>query len=332
MDYPFDRLPFVSFVIPTLNAADSLRSCLASIFQQEYPRDKYEVIVCDGGSSDRTRAVATEFGCRVVDNPDRLAEPGVSLGISLSRGDVNFVLAADNELSGPGWTRKMVHPFVVHDDVLASFTHVINGPLDSRIAKYLNSLHADPFTWFIFERGGGCDPRLMKTSYPSINYGDYLIFQFPLERFPLLALAQGFGVRRIVKRAKGTEYDDILPIIDLVRNNSRIAYVPTAGIYHHQNIRGLSDFFRKFSSTVHRDMKVANYGFKARQTHLSTGRRIREALWLLYGLSFIVPLADSFTGILREKDVSWLYHSVATIGLVSVIITSIFRGATGKDD
>jgi hypothetical protein len=226
----------------------------------------------------------------------------------------------------------MVHPFVDHEDVLASFTHVINGRVDSRIARYLNSLHADPFTWFVFERGSGCDPRLMKTSYPSINHGDYLIFQFPLERFPLLALAQGFGIRTTVKRAQGTEYDDILPIIDLVRNNSRIAYVPAAGIYHHQNIRGLRDFFRKFSFRVHRDLKAANYGFKARQAHLSTQRRIREAIWLLYGLSFIVPLADSFRGIVREKDVSWLYHSIATVALASIIITSVFRSATWKND
>jgi glycosyltransferase involved in cell wall biosynthesis len=290
------------------------------------------VIVCDGGSSDQTRAIATQFGCRVVDNHERYAEPGVSLGISLSRGDVCFVLAADNELSGPDWIREMVQPFVDHEDVLASFTHVTNAPIDSRIARYLNSLHADPFTWFVFERGNGCDPRLMKKSYPSINHGDYLIFQFPLERFPLLALAQGFGIRTTVKRAQGTEYDDILPIIDLVRKNSRIAYVPAAGIYHHQNIRGLRDFFRKFSFRVQRDLKVANYGFKARQTHLSTQRRIREAIWLLYGLSFIIPLADSFRGTVREKDASWLYHSIATVALASIIITSALRSATWKND
>jgi glycosyltransferase involved in cell wall biosynthesis len=331
-DYPLDRVPFVSFVIPTLNAGNSLRSCLTSIFQQEYPREKYEVIICDGGSSDQTRVIATQFGCRVIDNPKRLAEPGVSLGISLSRGEVSFVLAYDNVLRGSDWIRKMVRPFMVHHDVLAAFTHVINGPLDSPIARYLNALHADPFDWFVFERGNGCDPRLMRASYPSIDHGDHLIFQFPLQRFPFLALAQGFGIRKMVKRVKATEYDDILPIIDLVRSNSRFAYVPKAGIYHHQHLRGLADFSRKFSKTVCRDMKVSSYGYNARQAHMSTRRRIRQAIWLLYGFSFLIPLVDSVRGVARERDRSWLYHPIATIGLASIIIASALRRLTWKND
>jgi len=44
----------VSVVIPTYNRKEFLRECLQSLFLQIYPKDAYEVIVVDFGSSDGT--------------------------------------------------------------------------------------------------------------------------------------------------------------------------------------------------------------------------------------------------------------------------------------
>ena len=45
-----DELPSVSIVIPTYNSAKVLGECLHSIVDQDYPKDKLEVIIADGGS------------------------------------------------------------------------------------------------------------------------------------------------------------------------------------------------------------------------------------------------------------------------------------------
>jgi GT2 family glycosyltransferase len=85
-------LPFVSVVVPVYNEERYIEACLRSVLEQDYPRDRYEVIVADGGSTDRTRAIveataALHPNVRLLDNPDRTQASGLNLGILASRGE-----------------------------------------------------------------------------------------------------------------------------------------------------------------------------------------------------------------------------------------------------
>ncbi|MFH1045405.1 MAG: glycosyltransferase, partial [Candidatus Omnitrophota bacterium] len=42
----------LSLIIPTRNRKEALRRCLLSLKAQDYPQDKYEVLVVDDGSVD----------------------------------------------------------------------------------------------------------------------------------------------------------------------------------------------------------------------------------------------------------------------------------------
>jgi glycosyltransferase involved in cell wall biosynthesis len=64
-----EELPIVSVVIPVRNDARRLAVCLASLREQDYPSDRYEVIVVDNGSDDDSREVARTFGARVLYYP-----------------------------------------------------------------------------------------------------------------------------------------------------------------------------------------------------------------------------------------------------------------------
>jgi glycosyltransferase involved in cell wall biosynthesis len=50
--------PYFSIVIPAYNEADHIKSCLQSIFNSDYESTRYEVIVVDNGSQDRTFEIA----------------------------------------------------------------------------------------------------------------------------------------------------------------------------------------------------------------------------------------------------------------------------------
>jgi glycosyltransferase involved in cell wall biosynthesis len=54
-------IPFVSIVICTYNRKRLLTDCLSSVFQIDYPKSKYEVIVIDGGSTDGTSEIQNQF-------------------------------------------------------------------------------------------------------------------------------------------------------------------------------------------------------------------------------------------------------------------------------
>jgi GT2 family glycosyltransferase len=84
---------FVSVVLPVLNEELHIAACLESVLAQDYPSDRYEVIVADGGSTDGTRDIVSEVAARdprvrLIDNPGRLQAAGLNRAILASRGDV----------------------------------------------------------------------------------------------------------------------------------------------------------------------------------------------------------------------------------------------------
>jgi polysaccharide deacetylase family protein (PEP-CTERM system associated) len=86
-------LPVVTVAVPCLDEAGYVEPCLRGIFEQDYPRDRLEMIVADGGSRDGTREILERMAreeprLRVVDNPDRLQAPGLNRIIREARGDV----------------------------------------------------------------------------------------------------------------------------------------------------------------------------------------------------------------------------------------------------
>ena len=81
-----DQAPFLTLVLPTLNEERYLERCLRSLLDDPYPHDRLEVFVVDGGSSDRTvaiaRSLAAEFPfLRIRDNPRRLQAAAFNIAL-----------------------------------------------------------------------------------------------------------------------------------------------------------------------------------------------------------------------------------------------------------
>ena len=60
------ELPFVSVVIPMRNEADSIGSLLDSVLAQDYPAERFEVLVVDGDSDDDSAAVGRDRMRRAI--------------------------------------------------------------------------------------------------------------------------------------------------------------------------------------------------------------------------------------------------------------------------
>lgn len=87
--------PFVSIIVPCYNEETTIRQLLESVFAQTYPRAQMELIISDGMSTDRTRAVIAEFqkehadlNVRVVNNSARTIPSGLNQAIRESRGEI----------------------------------------------------------------------------------------------------------------------------------------------------------------------------------------------------------------------------------------------------
>ncbi|GBD30004.1 Chondroitin synthase [bacterium HR32] len=89
----------ISVVVPAHNAAPVLGTTLERLAVQEYPRDRYEVVVLDDGSTDHTREVAERAAARVplryVYQPRRGRAAARNAGARAARYEVLLFLDAD---------------------------------------------------------------------------------------------------------------------------------------------------------------------------------------------------------------------------------------------
>lgn len=90
----------VSIVIPAFNAGATLKACLESVLRQTL-QDK-EIIVVDGGSTDKTMEIIRDFSPRLAgwsSEADRGIYDAANKGLRRARGDWVYFLGADDLLS-----------------------------------------------------------------------------------------------------------------------------------------------------------------------------------------------------------------------------------------
>jgi glycosyltransferase involved in cell wall biosynthesis len=93
--------PRFSFVIPVLNDARRLATCLQSIRRNLSADGSVEIVVVDNGSIDGSPDVARRFGASVVVAEGRVSELR-NIGAARATGDVLAFVDADHEI-GAGW-------------------------------------------------------------------------------------------------------------------------------------------------------------------------------------------------------------------------------------
>ena len=96
-------LPFVSVVIPMRNEIDWIERCLGTVFAQDYPADRFEILVADGQSDDGSRELLDDLArreprLRVLENPHRIVPGGLNLAIAAARGEIIARIDAHTEI------------------------------------------------------------------------------------------------------------------------------------------------------------------------------------------------------------------------------------------
>lgn len=88
--------PALTFVFPCLNEEKTLAPCITAVRASLEPSGvPYEIVVADNGSTDRSREIAAELGCRVVPVAARGYGAALKGGIEAAEG--SYVMFADSD-------------------------------------------------------------------------------------------------------------------------------------------------------------------------------------------------------------------------------------------
>lgn len=126
-------VPFVTVVIPARNEERDIERCLRAVLAQEYAHGRMEVVVVDGGSTDRTGEVtrrvleAGDVPWKVVDNPEGTTPSNLNAGLAVAAG--KYLCRVDaRSLIGPSHVRRSA-------ELLADWSRAVVGGGQHAVAR-----------------------------------------------------------------------------------------------------------------------------------------------------------------------------------------------------
>ena len=236
---------FVSVVIVTFNRSSRIDPCLESLDCQTYPKDNFEVIVVDDGSTDDTAHSARNHeGVRVIRHEVNRGNPSArNTGLKAARGEI-IAYIDDDTVADPQWLEYLVQPFET-PEVTASGGQTLAYKKDYITERYLSAVGY----------GNPAPLAFGKSKNPLWRFWIYLINMFATSiptKFTEVQAVYGCNCayRTSVLRTIGGFDEDLLANQDteistrLRQSGAHIIFAPNA-IIHHRHREKLAKLIRQ---------------------------------------------------------------------------------------
>jgi cellulose synthase/poly-beta-1,6-N-acetylglucosamine synthase-like glycosyltransferase len=190
-----EETPLVTIAIPCLDEARFIERCVRDALAQNYPSDRLEVVVADGGSRDGTRELlaslmSAEPRLRVIDNPGRIQARGMNEILRVARGGVIARFDAHSEYASDYVSQCVAELRRTGADNVGGaararaatpFQHALCAALDSPLGVggagyrsadregYVDTVFNGAFPRAVFERVGMYDPGAVVNEDAELN-------------------------------------------------------------------------------------------------------------------------------------------------------------------
>lgn len=217
--------PYVSIIVPVRNASRTIRDLLDSLMKLEYDRDKLEIIIVDGRSTDGTKKIVSEYPVILIDEEGVGLNAARNTGIRHSTGEIVAYTDSDCVVP-PNWVKTLARNF--RDPDISFVGGLVEG-LDK--ADFLSVYLDETF----FPVKPGFQGRQVTTDLDLLRFpaGCNMAFKRnALEKIDFFDERIDYG------------FDDLDPVEKLCSRGFKIVLDPEVSVYH-QHRTSLREMLRQ---------------------------------------------------------------------------------------
>jgi len=306
--------PSISILIPTLNAASFLGKCFESINKQDYPRNKIEIIIADGGSTDKTLAIAKKYKARIYSNPLKTGEAGKAVACKKAKNELVALVDSDNYLPSKDWLRQMVAPFTDKEIIGSEPWEYTYRRGDGFIDRYCALMGMnDPLCYFLgnYDRLNVLSGKWTGLSLEEKDKGGWIKITLKPPSIPTIG-ANGTILRRepVLKSGLIGDYLFDIDIITQIASQKPVKFAKVkTGIIHLYCGSDISKFIRKQKRRIKDYLYYQKIG--ARKYPWEQQNKLGLLKFVLSCITLLPLVYQSAKGYLKKPDSTWLFHPLA---------------------
>ncbi len=303
-----DKIYF-SIVMAAYNSEDTIERALKSIRSQKFRQEEIEILVVDGGSTDKTLEIAKKYNAVILQNPYKLPEPAKTIGLKHASGKYVCIMDTDEEI--PDITifqqRKAV---LEHYNEIKCLAIGLLTPNGSRPCCYYINAVGDPFTCFVYSTfKDSMEGLIVKKGKFVSEYNCYIAQYSENDIKPIGDSGIVMDLRYI-----RDNYNDLLDdlttsdIFDMIiADTGYVGYIKYDNHYHYTSA-SIETFLKKVKFRIINnifDVKGSGYSSKAQRNKKLF---FRKYLFPIYAICIIVPLFEGIRMAFNYKHWIFLMH------------------------
>lgn len=193
------KFPYVSIIIPCYNEERFIKKCLDSVIENDFSKDKLEVLVIDGMSKDTTREIVERYReqnqfISLLDDNKKNTPAALNIGIKEAKGEIIMFMSSHASYEKEYISKCVYYLDKLNADNVGGVFVTLPGD-DTFIAKAISLALSSPFgvgnSFFrigakkpmlvdtvpfgcyrktVFEKIGGFNDKLIRTEDNELNY------------------------------------------------------------------------------------------------------------------------------------------------------------------
>ncbi len=338
------NLPIITIIIATYNSERTLERTLISIRNQTIDQKTLEILIVDGGSTDKTLTLAKDFKCKIIKNP--MVEPINAKYLGFLKAQGKYVIGLDHDEVFINTKSLEERLKIFSQDKRVKAIHssgYITPDHSSPINYYINEF-GDPFSFFIYRLTKDFRfflPSLRKRYKVIHDDNNYILIKTSAAegRLPLMEVLAAGGMvdKKFLMENFGKLSKDkilFLPnlLVHLLSRKPYIAVMKNDPLYHYSS-ENVSKYLKKLEWRIRNNIYFSDTtgapGFLKREQYEGKKTTINKYIFIPYSFSILFPVLDALWLCVTRRNLSHLIHVPLSVFTATLIVYHYIKRSFG---